>query len=151
MFCIGFTLDAAIEWHEEPARRGEIVLGSFREEFLAPLVYWSEEDYVRQWRRGVRRILNGHERSCLMVRMYDPSAANILEWWPMYRVADENILVTDALLFLDQLASPLSADDPYPHIRDFSALSENGEPISSWHVTPKDLEDYLGNAPHNKE
>jgi hypothetical protein len=44
--------------------------------------------------------------------MRDPSVANFIVWWPMYRV-DETVFIQNQLLFLDQLASSFNEDAPF--------------------------------------
>ena len=53
----------------ELAARGRITLGGFAEEFIAPLVLWTADDYRRQWREAAERILDGSEPTCFVTAM----------------------------------------------------------------------------------
>ena len=102
-FFIGFVNDEdAIYDDKERFLCGAILLGSIEERFLVPLSYWQPIDYEKHWRDALQRILAGEKTSCLITSMYDPSLANFIVWWPMYRVG-ELIFVQNQILSLFNL------------------------------------------------
>ena len=119
---------------------GELTLGDHNERFRAPLVYWSASDYRNHWIKAAGRIVSGLE-SAFFVRVYDPLVANFLEWWPMYPEG-QFVYVQNHLLFLDQLDGPLDILDPWRYIPPRSTKDEDGEKISEWVVSMKEMDDF---------
>jgi hypothetical protein len=149
VFAIDFAPDAAEEiLFGELSRTGFIQLNAYRERFVAPLVYWTVADYRQQWGDGIRRILDGQPRSCLITSMRDPRSANFIQWWPLYRV-DDSIYVQNQLLFFAALQGPFVPTDPYPHVSERRTRSEDGEPISEWRVRAADIEQFLSHTTRN--
>jgi hypothetical protein len=143
VFSIEFTEEAATASGVGGlARFGIIQLDMERERFLAPLSYWSVADYERQWRAAVRRIVDGQPRAALITSLADPSLADFVEWWPLYRVG-QTVSVQNQLLFLDSLREPFDPADPYPHVSELRTRSEDGQAISEWRITLADLEQFL--------
>src|ERR1700727_596362 len=71
-----------------PAAYGELAIGNHREGFCSSLYEWSKEDYESQWRHAIRSLLEGKDRSALIVEYISPLASRKLEWWPMYAVGE---------------------------------------------------------------
>jgi hypothetical protein len=109
---------------------GEIRIGSFRERFESDLSFWSTSDYERQWRTGASRILQT-DRAALITSMGDPSSANFIRWWPMYRQG-EMVIFHEHLLFLEELTTPFDPEMTEKFVRDRETLTEDGQPISEW-------------------
>jgi hypothetical protein len=119
---------------EEGNAIGEIRLNDFVEQFEAPLTFWTVEDYERQWARGLRRISEGSAKSCLITAMYDPTVANFIIWWPIYRELDHAV-VQNQVLFMKKLKGTFDVQDPYRSIDERVSITEDGEPISEWIVS----------------
>lgn len=124
------------------ASLGLIKIGSFQERFSASLMYWNAEDYERHWKQAVARIIKSSAVSCLITSMLDPATANFIFWWPMYCEGD-TVFIQNQILFLDQLPSPFDEHAPFSHVPERKILSEDGEKISEWFVSIKDLESFL--------
>jgi hypothetical protein len=121
--------------------RGVIAMGDFQETFIAPLEYWSVEDYQRHWKVALERALK-HKDSCLITSLYDPQTANFIWWWILYNHNDKVIIQNQGLL-LDTLSRPFTPDAPYSFIPRYESESEEGEKYSEWVVPIRDIEVFL--------
>ncbi len=122
-----------------------IAVGMFEEQFPVPVIYWSPDDYRRQWREGVRRIVEGDSKSGLITALSDPSTARFIEWWPLFRDADA-VFVQNHLLFLETLREPFDPNHPYSHVRDRRVVDDEGNDISEWQTTVEALRRFLDDA-----
>lgn len=149
-FSIRFLPGAPPE-EEEPAdaRLGSIELGDFREHFLASLEFWRAEDYERQWREALGRVLAGAETSCLITSIRDPAVAFGVAWWPLH-VTGDVVRVQNAIRFFEHLDRPFDPRDPYPSVPPRRTTSEDGEPISEWVVTVEAIRSFLLGTPWSK-
>lgn len=142
---MAFDIRVVSERADEPADpvgRGRICIGSFEEEFEMVFEYWTPAQYKRQWREGVRRIVDNRPTSCLLTSIGDPTTANFFFWWPIYRVYDR-ICVQNQMLFLDDLEESFDLSDPYRSVRARETVSEDGSRISEWQTTIADLRGWL--------
>lgn len=130
----------------EEASYGLITIGSFQERFIAPLHYWKTKDYENHWKIAINRIIKNEQQSCLITSMYDPQNANFIIWWPMYRL-DENIHIQNNILFFNQLGKPFEINAPFSFVPNHEILTEDGEKISEWIISIKDLESFINNCP----
>src|SRR5690348_10784185 len=114
------------EGHTAPARTayGEIRIGSFRERFQSDLSFWNRADYERQWRNASSRIQHA-ERAAMITSMGDPSTANFIRWWVMYR-EDEKIFLQEQTLFLEELSAPFDPEAAEHFVRPRQTVSEDG-------------------------
>lgn len=126
----------------EKACWGVITIGAFQERFIASLDYWAAKDYLQHWKQAVNRIVHGSTPSCLVTSMHDPATANFIVWWPMYRVGSV-VCIQNQVLFLDSLSSPFNQDDPFSQVSERVVVNEDGEKISEWVISVKDLEAFL--------
>lgn len=133
-FSIGF--DDTIERDELAS--GRLAFGEFAEFFESSLLTWSRSDYRRSWREAVAALIEGQDRAALVTLMHDPSTANFIRWWPMYRVAG-TVLFQEQLLFLSDLATPFDLDDPFRSVHD---RRTDGE-VSEWSLPHQDLASWL--------
>ena len=117
---------------------GELTLGDHKEKFNSPLTYWSADDYRNHWIKAAERVVSGCD-AAFFVSVYDPLIANFLEWWPMYPEG-QIVYAQNHLLFLDQLNGPFDISDPWRHIGSRNTESEDGEKISEWQLSMKDIE-----------
>jgi hypothetical protein len=122
-----------------PAACGLLVLGDWKEEFLASLYQWSKEDYERQWRHAINVLIQRTRKSALITEYVSPEAASHLVWWPMYLVG-ETVLFQNHLLFYDQLERPFVIQDALSFVRDRQTVNEEGRKISEWAVSLDDVE-----------
>lgn len=146
-FCIKFLVgDDSYVTDKRGFLHGVIELGSFKEEFLADVGFWSRRDYERQWRDGLNRTLKGKVRSCLVTSITDPKRANFITWWPIYRIA-EVVYVQNQNLLMKNMRSPFNPLNPYSHIPPRKSTTPSGESISEWSVTIDDIRTFLGSFP----
>ena len=141
MFDIEFIGDSQIEFGEL-AVRGRITLGDFSEEFVAPLVFWTADDYERQWHEAAERILNGFERSCFVAAMRESPLDGAIFLWPAYRIGDA-VYVQHKLLPSELVKDNFDTLNPYAQVDKRRTLSEDGKPISEWRVTAGDMARFL--------
>ncbi len=118
---------------------GEITLGKEIETFRSALSLWSREDYERQWREAAQRLFDGEERSAFITSAFQ-------FWRPMWQDEDD-IRVQDQFLLPERLASlgpaPNPSRTPYELIGDYTRTNEDGEAISEWRISLRDIEVYL--------
>jgi len=127
---------------------GKIQIGSFSETFEVALNYWRQPDYRRQWYTGIKRIVDGSTTSCLITSIVDPSTANFIHWWPIYRV-DEEVVFQNHLLFMDAIAGGQFQDtDPYRFVPERETVSDDGESVSEWVAPLQSLKQFLEGADH---
>jgi hypothetical protein len=103
-----------------PLRRDAlIVMDDFTEVFAAPIDFWNETDYERQWQEGAQRLVDGATQSCLLTRVEDPTQDPILRWWALYRRPGDSVTVREHLWLPEfgsvDLADPYSAVGEYPN------------------------------------
>lgn len=98
------TTPVAKEWIQpgEKASLGQIKIGNFQERILIPTEYWSPADYRQQWIEAVDQISKTGDATALITEMYDPSDANFIKCWPIYKEGN-TIHIQNRILFLDQL------------------------------------------------
>jgi hypothetical protein len=137
MFDITFVSDTAEQqpdgWAELP---GRTELGSWVEQFLAPLDRWQRFDYERQWIEAAQRLLGPAARAGFFT-----SAFHL--WWVMWREGEE-VIVQEHLLTPEQLATITDwRVTPYQLIEDRCSVSEDGTPISEWFFNVVDIEGFL--------
>jgi hypothetical protein len=73
-----------------------IVLGEFKEHFVAPTGSWRPTDYETQWLDGAHRLIDGARESCFVAE-----AGRL--WWTAWREG-ARILVQQRLLVADSMA-----------------------------------------------
>lgn len=130
----------AIEVTEDPTdderqRFGRIRLNDVVERFLMDVGFWSPDDYRESWRAACARLdaAPGDVVSCLVASTCDPTEANFLWTWPLYRVGD-TVFVQNSLVFLDELETPLDLTRPWLATRPRRTRTEQGRRISEWPV-----------------
>ncbi len=123
-------------------RLGLIVIGDFEERFEASLSYWAVEDYQKQWKQALERIIAGEPKSSLITSMHDPQNANFVTWWLLYRDGQQ-VHVQNQLLFMDQISGPYDLANPYVYIPDRETVDEDGNRISEWRTTIAEIEEFL--------
>jgi hypothetical protein len=144
-FSISF-LDEPVFYEEQtPMAVGELVLGDFRENFVASLYQWNKIDYKAQWRDAIKTLLDS-SKSALIVEYVSPEFSNKLEWWPMYRI--ENVVyIQNHLLFYERLKKPFSLKNMFSFVKDRITIAEDGNRISEWNVNLSDVEDFARTLP----
>lgn len=121
---------------------GKLRLGEDDEYFESVLGFWGAADYEQSWLDGLRRILAGKSTSCLATSVTNPSSANFVEVWPLYREGSD-VYVQNSLIFLDQLSHEFDPDAPWESVAPRSVVDEDGQTISEWRVSLDDIREYL--------
>lgn len=73
--------------------------------------------------------------------MYDPSFANFIVWWPMYRMA-EQLVVQNQILFLDRLPGKFDENNPFQYVGPRQTVNQDGATISEWSVEFADVQEF---------
>lgn len=124
---------------------GEIRIESFRELFVSGITFWGREDYERQWTGAASRILTG-DRTAMIVSLSDPSSANFVRWWAMYRER-EVVFIQEQLCFLDELTEKFDPDMVDKFVRPRETTSEDGQAISEWSIAVSAVREFLERQP----
>jgi hypothetical protein len=139
MFDIEFVSDspepADDELPDAMVLRGRTTIGDLTETFLAPLGFWSREDYEQQWIEAARRLLQGADRTGFFTEA-------MWRWWTMW-VAGDEVVVHEQILVPEALIEPLDPTDPYRQIGERETHSEDGEPISEWRLALSDIQEFV--------
>lgn len=138
-FSIDFT---GFDEQDPTVAIGVIRLGEDHEHFESVLGFWGLDDYKAIWAAGLRRLVAGASRSCLATSVTDPSSANFVEVWPLYR-EESDVYVQNQLLFLDQLPRELDPTEPWESVDPRSVVDEDGQRISEWRVSIDDIDEFL--------
>jgi hypothetical protein len=140
---VGFSIDfTGFDERDPLVAIGLIRLGEHREYFGSVLTFWGTDDYKGIWDAGLRRLLVGASTSCLATSVLEPSSANFVEVWPLYR-EDAKVYVQNCLLFLDQLSHEFDPSAPWESVYPRSVLGEDGQRISEWQVSIDDIGEFL--------
>jgi hypothetical protein len=125
---------------------GEILIGEFRESFVASVVSWDAVQYIKQWESALRKIVTGSAPSVLITSYVEPSlsSGSYLGWWPLYRKGDsvyiQNqlralyrkggfIYIQNELLSSDPLDRPFFLERPWESVKEREIMSEEGSKI----------------------
>jgi CdiI N-terminal domain len=138
-FSIGFT---GFDDDDPSVAIGAISLKGGHERFESVLGFWELDDYKRSWIAGLRRLVSGASTSCLATSVTDPSSANFVEVWPLYR-EESDVYVQNQLLFLDQLPREFDPTEPWESVDPRSVVDEDGQRISEWRVSIDDIQEFL--------
>lgn len=132
MFDIHFV-SSVPEQQEEgwDALRGEIRLGDYHEDFLAPLGPWAPTDYERQRREAAARLLAGRPAAFWTVPWQF--------WWVLWpesgeAIVHEELVLAERIEAGGYVVAPPAGYAPYELIGARVSHSEDGEPVSEWRV-----------------
>lgn len=138
-FSIAFT---GIDKQDPLIAVGKLRLGKDDEYFESVLGFWAAYDYEHSWSVGLDRLLAGESTSCLATSITNPSSANFVEVWPLYREGND-VYVQNCLIFLDQLSHEFDPDAPWDSVGPRSVVDEDGQAISEWKVNLSDIREFL--------
>lgn len=132
------------ESYNMPCCIGEITIGDFQEAFEMPLVYWTMQDYEKQWQEGIERIKT-HGQSCLVFEMQDPTKSPWANTWVLYK--EGNVIHIQNNLLQGKRFSKMLKKEPYTMETCYNFIipreticSDTGMKISEWDV---DLEEVV--------
>lgn len=139
-FDIRFTGETAPE--DTSIAIGEVRLGPTETEtFEAVTGFWTPADYQRQWAMALRRTAEGAAISCLLTSVTDPTSANYLESWPVYRIGPE-VYLQNHFLFLAELRD-FDINAPWACLGERRIIDEDQQRISEWRFDVDDITDWL--------
>ncbi len=118
------------------AIEGFIGRGEFQESFLAPIDYWTREDYESSWVKNLDRIQNG-DNGIFVTEVSDPKTARLFTVWPVVWVA-RSALLTHKLI-LRESATILFHPDNLAKLVDFADIAESIANISTWRLSDDDI------------
>ena len=119
---------------------GDLVLDEVTEPFTAVVDAengWTQTDYERQWRDGLKRIVDGKRKSCLVTSLAHPGWSDAFCHWPMYRV-DEQVVFRERILPPDKLPRGFNPAKPYGIVPDKPAKRK----VSEWRISFADIVDF---------
>jgi hypothetical protein len=122
------------------ALTGELILNDVTESFTAAVDAengWTQTDYEMQWRDGLKRIVDGKRKSCLVTCLPHPEWSDALFHWPMYRL-DDQVVFRHRLVLPEKLPRRFDPAKPY---RIVSERSTRGK-VSEWRVGFADIADF---------
>lgn len=144
---IDVPLERPYEDASTKAARGLIVLGDWKEEFLANLGEWTQVEYRQHWTRSIQRLVQGETKAVLITTFSSPEIASHLEWWALYR-AGEQVVVQNQLVFFADLEGEFDANRAVQFLKDRETENARGDRISEWSVPMDDLRAFAeGGAP----
>lgn len=130
---------------------GELIFNDVVETFTAavdPASDWRRIHYERQWRDGLKRIVDGKDSSCLITALPSPSPypdthlADSLLYWPMYRIEDQ-VAFQPHVRRADKLPRGFSPAKPYQIVRKRTVK----EKVPEWRVSFADIVDFYERMP----
>lgn len=118
---------------------GEIVLGDYRDTFLAPLDQWSVTEYRKSWLEAAEQLVAGADRSGFFTQ------ANWMRW-VLYREG-EKVFVQEHILFELDVDTQVLIKTPAHLIRDRRTTDDDdGEAVSEWEITMAAVRDFVARA-----
>ncbi|WNJ95662.1 hypothetical protein RND59_00630 [Vibrio ruber] len=127
-----------IESEGEQILVGNIKIEDFSEDFHVPLSYWDRNEYLSQWTKGLEVIFSGGKKSAFITAMYNPTTANFIFWWIIYRVGND-VYIQNYVLFVDELKEPFDENNFIRYVPERETITEDGAPISEWKVNIDDI------------
>jgi hypothetical protein len=116
---------------------GKITIGDFYESLIIPINFWSEEDYISQWKSALSEVLSSTEtQSALIVQMFDPEDMECVISWPLYRSGD-TIYIQNRIILPEHIGGPFILENLKEYIgqREASSEDEKFGPVSEWEVS----------------
>lgn len=111
---------------------GLLVAGDARLPFLVDLTYWRAVDYERQWRAGLRRIVEGAMSTALVTAYRGPRGDSHVIW-ALWR-DEAHVYGQKQAVLPGDLPTPFDPADPYAHVGSRTPSSAHGLPIPEWRM-----------------
>jgi hypothetical protein len=139
VFDIGF-IPSEPPFDDEEGRGlwGLTVLGGFSERFIAPIGWWSRQDYERQWIEGAERLLRGEASTAFTIE-----AGRL--WWTAWGEG-QDVIIQQRYLVTDEMEPAWTAEAsemPYELTGIRYTHTDEGTGVSEWRVNLDDLRDFV--------
>lgn len=132
----------SVETFYEGHIRGHIVAGSLDEQFEVPASHWSRRDYCESWDSELSRLVAGQGKAVIMTLVVEPSTANWLRGYELYRFDDE-VRIHERMFMVDDLECAVDLKNPSRMMGEYRSETEEGLRISEWRVSIRDIQDFL--------
>lgn len=126
---------------DEPALKGLIEIGTYKEELLLSLLVWTRADYLRHWDEALHQILVA-DTSCLVTSMRDLAVSDFINRWLLYRDG-ESVLFQNQVLFAADVQQELVGSSSWRSVPTRRTHTNDGHQISEWNVLLSDIQLFL--------
>lgn len=141
MFKLDLENDAS-EYFNELCYKGMITIGDWQEVFYSPSIFWKREDYLKSWKREIKKILDNKSNNAkLFTTMYNPKIMNFCRAWTLY-VVKSKVYVHEQIFFVDDFKSPFTLKQLFDLNLKRETIDEDGNEISEWEITRDELNDF---------
>jgi len=134
-----------------PSAVGRIVAGDLDESFVSSLYEWDRQAYQSHWRSSLDRFLNGDDKAVLITWYVNPGESSNLQWWALYRGKDDIVHVQNHLPFYDILDAEFCVENASSFLKDRETATTDGNPISEWDVSIREIELFVAQLNHQPE
>jgi hypothetical protein len=125
---------------------GEIQIGEFRETFDSCVDHWTRRDYEEQWKDGVRRIVEGGQKtSGLVVDVANLGTGHgTVTWWPL-QCEGRTILAQQHIFPLGRASRSFDVNMLYSRAeqRMIDRTRPGDTPPSQWRIEVQELKAFL--------
>jgi len=143
-FSIKLTSDFIVEEDSnDKYQYGIIKIDDFQEKFLSSLSFWSSDDYIKHWFCSLKN-LGANSKSGLIIDMYDPKKAEIIEWWILYKV-NNLVYLQNSLLFSNKLNNVFDLECISEYVPERQTQTSEGDWISEWCISISSIENFIAN------
>lgn len=118
---------------------GLIEIDSFREKFWASAAGWSREDYIAQWRQGLRRVCEEGFSSALITSFSEAAEGEAAIWWPIVVDGPRAILWQEHRFPGLQNKPTLTPNNWISQLPGVRPAPLEGHPVSEWIIPVADL------------
>jgi hypothetical protein len=121
---------------------GKIAFGDLSAMFVADLKTWQRDQYERQWKMAVARIVDGADVSALILTYVEPLFSHLVWLRPLYREGDK-VYTPDQEICFDQSSDPFSTDRPWDFLPERKRINLQGKRILEWVTNVESLSEFL--------
>ena len=135
-FDIGFTDSFNINYKSQSKHASGYIkiANELEESFFSSLQALSKNDYLKQWLLAVDIIIQGKDRSGIVVDYADLESEIVGEWWTLYLLDKDLIAVQNQLI-----GRGFAIENFTNYVPHYQSIDEEGNKISEWHITLEDL------------
>jgi hypothetical protein len=89
-----------------------------------------------------RASLRGADKAVLLTMALNPSRANWLRGYVLYRFGDE-VRVQERLFIIDELDYEFDLKNPSQSLSEYTSVNDDGMRISEWKSSTREIRDFL--------